>query len=399
MSGERGLEMEDLRLALFNGQEVPLQPGRIRIGRGADNDVALNITRMSRHHAEIRFDGRDCLLVDLKSTNGTTLNGQPLRPYQAYPMQPGSSVSMGGQQVFRLEASPVFGDLGLYVDDYAGETVSPRTSTSPWVFVLGGLAIVLVAALAVLTFFLLKGGGDEAAQEMTPTDTPIVEVAPTDTSATTGSETQPTSESLLPTVTIEPVPTVEVPAPGGGEPPPAQPPDEQPSPPPDVVPTVQGWATSLAPLFPTGTPGALPGQERYPAPELVSPSNGNSFHGEDADVILIWKSVGTLKGDEYYRVSVRYSQLGEARYAGDWVQGTEWRMPQRFAGEADQGRFEWDVTVYQATTIRSDGTKDGPAISPKSETWSFTWSGGGGDEPQSPGGRPGEPSATPEIQK
>ncbi len=49
------------------------------IGRGTDNDLVLESTDVSRHHARIEFAGGYWRLVDLGSTNGTKVNGQPVR--------------------------------------------------------------------------------------------------------------------------------------------------------------------------------------------------------------------------------------------------------------------------------------------------------------------------------
>jgi len=49
----------------------------IRIGRGADCDVRFDArmdTRVSTHHAEIRFDNGNYLVVDTGSSNGTLVN-------------------------------------------------------------------------------------------------------------------------------------------------------------------------------------------------------------------------------------------------------------------------------------------------------------------------------------
>ncbi len=45
------------------------------IGRDQGNAVAVPVEGVSRNHARIRFDGKDYWLEDLKSTNGTFLNG------------------------------------------------------------------------------------------------------------------------------------------------------------------------------------------------------------------------------------------------------------------------------------------------------------------------------------
>ncbi|QDZ41765.1 DUF3662 and FHA domain-containing protein [Corynebacterium sp. sy039] len=48
------------------------------IGRSNDADFRLPDTGVSRKHAEITWNGRDAILVDLQSTNGTTVNETPI---------------------------------------------------------------------------------------------------------------------------------------------------------------------------------------------------------------------------------------------------------------------------------------------------------------------------------
>ncbi len=48
------------------------------IGRSNDADFRLPDTGVSREHAEITWDGSDAVLVDLESTNGTTVNDTPI---------------------------------------------------------------------------------------------------------------------------------------------------------------------------------------------------------------------------------------------------------------------------------------------------------------------------------
>lgn len=49
------------------------------LGRGTDCDLRLVDTGVSRHHAELRVEDGQVVLVDLGSTNGTLVNGQPVR--------------------------------------------------------------------------------------------------------------------------------------------------------------------------------------------------------------------------------------------------------------------------------------------------------------------------------
>lgn len=55
-----------------------VREGSNTIGRSNDADFRLPDTGVSRQHAEITWDGRDAVLVDLQSTNGTTVNDTPI---------------------------------------------------------------------------------------------------------------------------------------------------------------------------------------------------------------------------------------------------------------------------------------------------------------------------------
>jgi soluble lytic murein transglycosylase-like protein len=69
----------------------------IRIGRGEDCDVRFDArldTRVSTHHAEIRFQDGQYQVVDVGSTNGTLLNGKPVR---AHRLRSGDKIAFGAQ--------------------------------------------------------------------------------------------------------------------------------------------------------------------------------------------------------------------------------------------------------------------------------------------------------------
>jgi hypothetical protein len=64
------------------GQPVrtfPLRAAELSIGRAEQSDIALADPGVSRSHARVVREGDDFILEDLRSTNGTEVNGQPVR--------------------------------------------------------------------------------------------------------------------------------------------------------------------------------------------------------------------------------------------------------------------------------------------------------------------------------
>jgi len=61
------------------GTVVPLRYGQTRIGARPDNDVVIESSTVSRYHAEIRVQGRKVEIEDLRSRNGTQVNGEPVK--------------------------------------------------------------------------------------------------------------------------------------------------------------------------------------------------------------------------------------------------------------------------------------------------------------------------------
>jgi hypothetical protein len=60
-----------------NGAETHHPLGRrTTIGRTPDNDIQVNTTYVSRHHAVLLSSAGECIIEDLNSTNGLVVNGQ-----------------------------------------------------------------------------------------------------------------------------------------------------------------------------------------------------------------------------------------------------------------------------------------------------------------------------------
>lgn len=60
----------------WDSVRYPLVKKSTVMGRGTDTDVHVVARGVSRHHAEVRWDGKRAEVVDLGSTNGTTLNAE-----------------------------------------------------------------------------------------------------------------------------------------------------------------------------------------------------------------------------------------------------------------------------------------------------------------------------------
>lgn len=84
----------------INGTHYPLTHSRTVVGRGADADIPVDDTGISRRHVMITWDGHRAQVEDLGSTNGTKLDGQPLRKAI---LEPESVVTLGRTRiVFRV---------------------------------------------------------------------------------------------------------------------------------------------------------------------------------------------------------------------------------------------------------------------------------------------------------
>lgn len=84
-------------------KEIPLETDVVVLGRGAEADVRLSDTGISRRHAEVRLDGAQAAqVVDLGSTNGTRVNGARVT---TSPLADGDRLGLGSTElVFRTGA-------------------------------------------------------------------------------------------------------------------------------------------------------------------------------------------------------------------------------------------------------------------------------------------------------
>jgi len=85
-----------------NGKRYPIMKGRTVIGRGSEADLTLDDSGASRRHAEVQWDGSRARVRDLGSTNGTQLNGAPVKDAI---LEPDSVIGIGRSRItFRVLA-------------------------------------------------------------------------------------------------------------------------------------------------------------------------------------------------------------------------------------------------------------------------------------------------------
>ena len=75
------------------GERVPLKTPVVNIGRGEYNDVALPDASISADHAKLQLKEGIWVLTDLGSTNGSRVDGQPVRGDIA--LSPGAELALG----------------------------------------------------------------------------------------------------------------------------------------------------------------------------------------------------------------------------------------------------------------------------------------------------------------
>lgn len=100
-------EAPALRLQVLDAEggtkDILLQAPVSTIGRAMDNTIVLNSHDVSRHHARIELAGGQAHIVDLGSTNGTSVNGAKVRSQQ---INSGDEIAFGSLRVLVASSGP-----------------------------------------------------------------------------------------------------------------------------------------------------------------------------------------------------------------------------------------------------------------------------------------------------
>ena len=83
------------------GQTIPLDPSGTSLGRGADNDIVLDDTTVSRRHASISFHDGNFFMEDNESASGTLVEGMQATRTM---LQSGSVMRLGETEMVFMES-------------------------------------------------------------------------------------------------------------------------------------------------------------------------------------------------------------------------------------------------------------------------------------------------------
>lgn len=140
---------------LHHGRSFTLARARV-IGRGAEADIEIDEPAFAEQHARVEVHAERVLLRDLGSTDGTRVNGVPVRHCW---LQAGDQLVFDGQHRFVLEVPhdprrrpPVTDDEGSDEAELAPVAPMPPRRVRRWPWLLGS-ALLLAAVLSLLLWF------------------------------------------------------------------------------------------------------------------------------------------------------------------------------------------------------------------------------------------------------
>lgn len=123
----------------------------------------------------------------------------------------------------------------------------------------------------------------------------------------------------------------------------------------------------------TVTPSPAP---PYPAPELLLPSNGAAFTLENDVVTLQWSSVGSLRENEFYQITIVDITAGDNTRLTSVVKDTSFNVPESLRPNVLFPHiFEWRVETVAQIGVDEDGNPTFRSGGPVSVVRVFSWSG------------------------
>jgi hypothetical protein len=253
-----------MRLVILEGELAGQEfaPARqvLVIGRSQQNEIVLAEQGISRQHASMQHGPQGWILTDLGSTNGTLLNGQPIRAQEPYLLHPGDRVTIGSSVLLFQQDAP---------REAAVPAAPHRDRSRPGLLIAGALLLVAVmAAIVVLLVIVFKPKEEATTPESIEPLEGIGTVLPISTALQDLATTLPIPTQLEDLATALPVST-QLEDLATALPVPTQ---------------LQEIATSIVPSIPVDLPDLPIGATATPAPAgHASPQPAAYLSGGDAD--------------------------------------------------------------------------------------------------------------------
>lgn len=138
----------------YHGRSFTLERPRL-IGRSVDADVRIDNSAYAERHARIELHGDAVVLRDLGSSEGSIVNGEPVRDAV---LKPGDQIVFDAHHRFVIEAPartarheevpPAIGDEDAMANQSA--SMGPSTRRLPWLLLA---ALLIAGALSALLLF------------------------------------------------------------------------------------------------------------------------------------------------------------------------------------------------------------------------------------------------------
>lgn len=160
------------KLLINSEREFSIKDDIVTIGRASDNLIAFaNDSNVSRYHAEIEKRGtNEFWIIDLNSSNGTTLNGEKVANEK--PLFDGDVLVFGGTSKIKVLLSPPQNDAEQKAEkpdekpiesktpeaDKPEQIPPPKSSKISLLFVISGLAIglAIICVFAAAIFYFTR---------------------------------------------------------------------------------------------------------------------------------------------------------------------------------------------------------------------------------------------------
>jgi hypothetical protein len=111
----------------FDEREIKIGEAITTIGRASDNTISFsNDTNISRYHVEIERRGEDFYVIDLKSSNGTTVNGATVESEKL--LNDGDIITLGNSSVVEFHFDKE--EISEKIDDSAISSSESETNSS-----------------------------------------------------------------------------------------------------------------------------------------------------------------------------------------------------------------------------------------------------------------------------